>query len=87
MIDVCRIKLATLLDFFKSFGIMSIVMKNYTFTIRRHYEFQIEAENYDDAVEQLNATISDGGLDDNSCIFEDCDYAEEVDLRDTKEGD
>jgi hypothetical protein len=62
-------------------------MKNYTFTIRRHYEFQIEAENYDDAVKQLNATISDGGLDDNSCIFEDCDYAEEVDLRDTKGGD
>jgi hypothetical protein len=65
---------------------MSLVMKNYTFTIRRHYEFQIEAENYDDAVEQLNANISDGGLDDNSCIFEDCDHAVEVDLRDTKEG-
>ena len=83
MIDVCRIKLATLLDFLKSFGIMSLVMKNYTFTIRRHYEFQIEAENYQDAVSKLNNTISDEGFDDNSCVFEDCDHTTE----EVKEGD
>jgi hypothetical protein len=52
-------------------------MKNYTFTIRRHYEFQIEAENYQDAVNKLNNTISDEGFDDNSCVFEDCDHTHE----------
>lgn len=56
---------------------MSLVMKNYTFTIRRHYEFQIEAENYGDAVSKLNATISEDGFDDNSCVFEDCDHTHE----------
>ncbi len=53
---------------------MSLVMKNYIFTIRRHYEFQFEAENYEDAVKKLNATISDDGFDDNTCVFEDCDH-------------
>jgi hypothetical protein len=52
-------------------------MKNYTFTIRRHYEFQIEAENYTDACKQLNDTISDDGFDDNTCIFEECEHTEE----------
>ncbi len=52
-------------------------MKNYTFTIRRHYEFQIEAENYQDAVNKLNNTIADEGFDDNSCIFEDYDHTTE----------
>lgn len=56
---------------------MSLVMKNYTFTIRRHYEFQIEADNYGDAVKKLNDTISDDGFDDNTCIFEECDHTEE----------
>ena len=66
---------------------MSLVMKNYTFTIRRHYEFEIEAENYDDAVSQLNVNISEGGCDDNSLIFEDLDWAVVEDLRDTKGGE
>lgn len=56
---------------------MRLVMKNYTFTIRRHYEFQIEAESYGDAVSKLNATISEDGFDDNSCVFEDCDHTHE----------
>lgn len=56
---------------------MSLVMKNYTFTIRRHYEFQFEAENYQDAVNKLNNTISEDGFDDNSCVFEDCDHTHE----------
>lgn len=77
MIDVRQIKLATSLDFFQTLCIMSLVMKNYTFTIRRHYEFQIEAENYQEAVNKLNATISDDGFDDNSCVFEDCDHTEQ----------
>lgn len=66
---------------------MSLVMKNYTFTIRKHYEFEIEAENYDDAVSKLNVNISDGGLDDNSLIFEDLDWAVVEDLRETKGGE
>jgi hypothetical protein len=52
-------------------------MKNYTFTIRRHYEFQFEAENYEQAVSKLNATIADDGLDDDTCVFEDCDHTTE----------
>lgn len=52
-------------------------MKNYTFQIRRHYEFQIEAENYKDAVLKLNDAIQEDGLDDNTCIFEDCSHTEE----------
>ncbi len=56
---------------------MRLVMKNYTFTIRRHYEFQFEAENYEQAVSKLNATISEDGFDDNTCIFEECDHTEE----------
>lgn len=87
MILISQIKLSDLLDFLGGLGIMQSVMKNYTFTIRRHYEFKFEAENYNDAVKQLNDTISEEGFDDNSCVFEDCDYAEEVDLRETKEGE
>ena len=52
-------------------------MKNYTFTIRRHYEFQFEAENYEQAVSKLNATISEYGFDDDICVFEDCDHTHE----------
>jgi hypothetical protein len=58
-------------------------MKNYTFTIRRHYEFQFEAENYEEAVSKLNATISEDGFDDDTCVFEDCDHTHE----DCKEGE
>ena len=87
MILISQIKLSDSLDFCRGLGIMESVMKNYTFTIRRHYEFPIEAENYDEAVKKLNATISEYGFDDDICVFEDYDYAEEVDLRETKEGE
>lgn len=87
MILISQIKLSDSLDFLGGLGIMHLVMKNYTFTIRRHYEYQFEAENYDDAVKQLNDTIAEDGFDDNSCVFEDCDYAVEIDLRETKEGE
>jgi hypothetical protein len=56
---------------------MRLVMKNYTFTIRRHHEFQIEAKDYDDAVNKLNATISEEGLTEDNCIFEDCEHSHE----------
>ena len=77
MIDVGQIKLATSLDISPWSCIMGLVMKNYTFTIRRHYEFQIEAKDFDDAVNKLNDTISEEGFDDNNCIFEDCEHSEQ----------
>lgn len=55
---------------------MSFVMKNYTIVIRRHYEFTFNADSKEDALNQLNATISDEGMDDNRVIFEDYDLTE-----------
>lgn len=51
-------------------------MKNYTITIRRHYEFNLEAESREEALRKLNDTISDEGFDDNRVIFEDADIVE-----------
>lgn len=56
---------------------MGLVMKNYTFIVTRHYKFEIQAENYDDALTKLDDEVSSYGYDDNIVIYENCEHTEE----------